>query len=62
MIDLEEMKKRITALDESNAKSALMITYANLQMVKTGNGQFTSDECVDQLLKFFASIPAPEKN
>ncbi|WP_377887584.1 hypothetical protein [Alkalihalobacillus sp. R86527] len=62
MNSLEEMKKRITALDESDAKSALMITYANLQMVKTGNGQFTSEECINQLLNFFASIPEPEKN
>ncbi|WP_270180247.1 hypothetical protein [Alkalihalobacillus sp. CinArs1] len=57
MLSLEQMKKRITELDGSDAKSALMITYANLQMVKTGNGKFTSEECVNQLLNFFISIP-----
>ncbi|WLR51906.1 hypothetical protein LC040_03060 [Bacillus tianshenii] len=59
MIDLEKMKERIASLSESDAKSVLMITYANLQMVKTGNGSFTNEDCVDQLLELYQSIPEP---
>ncbi|KGP72820.1 hypothetical protein [Pontibacillus yanchengensis] len=63
MVDLEDMRNRIKSLNESDAKSLAMLTYANLQMVKTGNGRFTSEECVDQLLKLFTSIPEhPETN
>ncbi|WP_121614205.1 hypothetical protein [Mesobacillus foraminis] len=57
MLDLDKTREKIIALDESSAKSILMITAAYLEMVKGGNGGFTSDKCVDSLLELFNNIP-----
>ncbi|AFM02362.1 MULTISPECIES: hypothetical protein [Desulfitobacterium] len=61
MLDLEKTREKIIALNESDAKSILMLTAANLQMVSNENGGFTSDNCVDTLIKLFNSIPEPKR-
>lgn len=61
MLDLEKTREKIIALNESDAKSILMLTAANIQMVKGGNGSFTSDNCVDELIRLYNSIPEPKK-
>jgi hypothetical protein len=60
MLDLDKTREKIIALDESSAKSILMITAANIEMVKGGKGGFTTDKCVDALIKLFNNIPEPE--
>lgn len=60
MLDLDKTREKIIALDESSAKSILMITAANIEMVKGGNGGFTSDKCVEALIKLFNNIPEPD--
>ncbi|MBE9914266.1 hypothetical protein G8C92_09510 [Paenibacillus donghaensis] len=61
MLDLEKTREKIIALIESDAKSILMLTAANIQMVRGGNGSFTSDNCVDTLIELFNSIPEPKE-
>lgn len=62
MLDLEKTREKIKALNESDAKSILMLTAAYIQMVKGGNGSFSSDNCVDELIKLYNSIPEPKSN
>ncbi|WP_051428426.1 hypothetical protein [Bacillus sp. J33] len=56
MFNLEKIRENIIALNESDAKSLLMLTAANIQMVKGGNGSFSSENCVDELIRLFNSI------
>ncbi|GGI12911.1 hypothetical protein [Gottfriedia solisilvae] len=60
MMDLDKIREKIIALDESGAKTFLMITAANIEIVKGGNGGFTSDMCIDELIKMFNNIPEPD--
>ena len=65
MTDLEKMKKireKIIALNESDAKSVLMLTATNIYRVNSGNGSFTSDNCIDELIRLYNSIPEPQAN
>ncbi|WP_312354456.1 DUF1835 domain-containing protein [Aminipila sp.] len=65
MTNLEKMKKirkKIIALNESDAKSVLMLTAANIYRVNSGNGSFTSDNCIDDLIRLYNSIPEPQAN
>lgn len=57
MLDLDKTREKIIALDESGAKTLLMITASYVEMVHGGNGGFTNDKCVDALIKMFNSIP-----
>jgi hypothetical protein len=64
MTELERMKKireKIIALNEQDAKSVLMLTATNIYRVNSGNGSFTSDKCVDELIRLYNSIPEPKK-
>ncbi|AZV44340.1 hypothetical protein [Peribacillus asahii] len=60
MLDLDKTREKILALDESGAKTLLMITASYVEMVHGGNGGFTNDKCVDALIKMFNSIPEPD--
>ncbi|MGF6949096.1 hypothetical protein QF028_001601 [Neobacillus sp. B4I6] len=60
MIDLMKIREKIIAMDESSAKTVLMTTVSYLDIVKNGNGGFTSDMCVDELIKMFNKIPEPD--
>jgi len=40
MLELERIREKIIALSESDAKSILMLTAANLQMVEENKGEF----------------------
>ncbi|MUT67342.1 hypothetical protein [Paenibacillus sp. NEAU-GSW1] len=60
MLDLEKTREKIIALNESDAKSILMLTAANIQMVNGGNGSFTSEACVNELIRLYNSIPEPK--
>jgi hypothetical protein len=65
MTNLEKMKKirkKIIALNESDAKSVLMLTATNIYRVNSGNGSFTSDICIDELIRLYNSIPEPQAN
>ena len=44
MLDLDKTREKIIALDESGAKTLLMITASYVEMVHGGNGGFTSDK------------------
>lgn len=62
-MDLDKIREKIIALDESDAKSIVMLTAANLEMLemaKGGKGDFTSDKCADALIKLLNSIPEPD--
>lgn len=37
-----------------------MMTAANLEMAKDGKGDFTSDKCVDELIKILNNIPGSD--
>jgi hypothetical protein len=37
-----------------------MITAAHLALVNGGNGGYTSDKCVDTLIRLFNNIPEPD--
>lgn len=41
-------------------KSIEMMTAAYLEMAKDGKGDFTSDKCVDELIKILNNIPGPD--
>ena len=60
MLDLDRTREKIIALDESDAKSIVMMTAAYLEMAKGENGNFTSDKCVDALIKLLNKIPEPD--
>ncbi|MGG1679710.1 hypothetical protein ACIFOT_28915 [Neobacillus sp. NRS-1170] len=53
MLDLDKT-------EGSDAKSILMMTAAYVETVKEGNGNFTSDKCVDALIGLFNGIPEPD--
>ncbi|HWO97235.1 MAG TPA: hypothetical protein VNM45_13065 [Bacillus sp. (in: firmicutes)] len=38
MLDLDKIREKIIALDESDAKTVLMTTAAYVEMVRGGNG------------------------
>ncbi|AZV62621.1 hypothetical protein [Peribacillus frigoritolerans] len=59
MFDFDKTREKIKALDETDAKNIVMLTMANLEMAKDGKGDFTSDRCVDALIKLLNSIPEP---
>ena len=59
MLDLDKTREKIIALDESGAKTLLMITASYVEMVHGGNGGFTNDKCVDALITMFNSVPEP---
>ncbi len=61
MFDLEKIRAGIITLDESDAKSILMLTAANIEMVKNGDGRLSSNECIDQLVKIYNTIPKLKK-
>jgi hypothetical protein len=60
MLDLDKTREKIIALDESDAKSIVMMTASYLEMSKDGKGNFTSDKCVDELIKLLNNIPEPD--
>lgn len=60
MLDLEKIREKLIVLDESDAKSIVMITAAHLALVNGGNGGYTSDKCVDTLIRLFNNIPEPD--
>lgn len=63
MSDVEKMtkiRKKISALNESDAKSVLMLTAANLYRVSGEDGSFTSEDCIEELTRLYNSIPEPQ--
>ena len=60
MLDLDKTREKIIALDESDAKSIVMMSAAYLEMAKSGKGDFTSEKCVDELIKILNNIPGPD--
>ncbi|MGM0924779.1 MAG: hypothetical protein ACQEWW_26950 [Bacillota bacterium] len=60
MLDLDKTREKIIALDESDAKSIVMMTAAYLEMAKSGKDDFTSEKCVDALIKILNNIPGPD--
>ncbi|MEW9669868.1 hypothetical protein [Ammoniphilus sp. 3BR4] len=60
MFDLDKTREKIIALDESDAKSIVMMTAAYLEMAKDEKGDFTSKKCVDALIKILNNIPEPD--
>ncbi|WP_235860243.1 DUF1835 domain-containing protein [Rossellomorea aquimaris] len=63
MSDVEKMtkiRKKINALNDSDAKSVLMLTATNLYRVSGGDGSFTSEECIEELTRLYNSIPEPQ--
>jgi hypothetical protein len=60
MLDLDKTREKIIALDESDAKSIVMMTASYLEMSKDGKGNFTSGKCVDELIKLLNNIPEPD--
>jgi hypothetical protein len=60
MLELDKTREKIIALDESDAKSIVMMTASYLEMAKDGKGNFTSDKCVDELIKLLNNIPEPD--
>lgn len=63
MLDLDKIREKIIALDESDAKNIVMLTASNLEMLvmtKNRKVDFTSDKCVDALIKLLNSIPEPD--
>ena len=39
-----------------------MLTATNIYRVNSGNGSFTSDNCIDELIRLYNSIPEPQAN
>ncbi|WNS76150.1 hypothetical protein RRV45_03810 [Bacillus sp. DTU_2020_1000418_1_SI_GHA_SEK_038] len=48
MLEMEKVRERIKLLDESDAKSLLMIIYAGLDTALTGTG---GDEALKEIIK-----------
>ncbi len=57
MFDLDSIRTAIMNLDEADAKSILMLTAANIATAKTSDGRFSSDECIEQLVRLYSTIP-----
>lgn len=57
MFDLDKIRTAILSLDEADAKSILMLTAANIANVKSSNGNFSSEQCIDQLVRLYSAIP-----
>lgn len=60
MFDLDKIREKIIALDETDAKNIVMLTVAYLDMVKHGKGGYTSENFVDELIKILNKIPEPD--
>ncbi|MGM0830268.1 MAG: hypothetical protein ACQEU4_18755 [Bacillota bacterium] len=60
MLDLDKTREKIITLDESDAKSIIMMTAAYLEMAEDEESTFTSDKCVHQLIKLLNDIPKPD--
>ena len=60
MENLEKIRNKIKSLNEAEAKSLLMLIASHVNMVSTGNGSFTPEQCIDEIKKIYRSIPTPE--
>ncbi|MGD6796101.1 hypothetical protein [Metabacillus indicus] len=57
MNEFERILESISELEEDHAKSLLKLTYARLDIAVNGNGDYTSKNCADDLVKMFRDIP-----
>ncbi|EFV74828.1 hypothetical protein HMPREF1013_04854 [Bacillus sp. 2_A_57_CT2] len=60
MLDLEKIREKLIALDESDTKSIVMIIANYVDMVKNEKGDFTSEKFVDSVIKLLNKIPDPD--
>ncbi|WP_416150054.1 hypothetical protein ACM26V_03375 [Salipaludibacillus sp. HK11] len=56
MLDLDKIREKIITLDDSDAKSIIMMIAAYLEMADDEESTFTSDKCVHQLTKLLNDI------
>ncbi|MBM7716614.1 polyhydroxyalkanoate synthesis regulator phasin [Bacillus thermophilus] len=52
----DDILKTINHLSEKEAKSFLKLIYAKLDIVKYGNGKYSSKECVNELFEKFEDL------
>jgi hypothetical protein len=58
LLEIEEVRERIKLLDESDAKSLLMLIYAGLDTALTGTGGDKSlKEIVNYLYDLYSRLP-----
>jgi hypothetical protein len=50
------MKVKINALSGSEAKTILLQLYARMDIVKNGNGEYSSERCIDDTIEVFNGI------
>ncbi|WP_026584992.1 MULTISPECIES: hypothetical protein [Bacillaceae] len=60
MLDLEKFREKLIALDESDAKSIVMIIANYVDMVKNENGNFTNEIFLDSVISLLNKIPEPD--
>jgi polyhydroxyalkanoate synthesis regulator phasin len=52
----DDTLKTINNLNEKEAKSFLKLIYAKIDIVKHGNGKYSSKECISELLEKFKNL------
>lgn len=54
---MEKVKENIQLLEESEAKSLLLMIYARLDMARNGNGEDDFNQTIAYLLDIYARLP-----
>lgn len=54
---LATVRNKIRSLSESEAKSILMLIAANVDMVCSGDGGMTSEQCLEEIHGIFERLP-----
>ncbi|MEK5389700.1 hypothetical protein NSQ59_04850 [Margalitia sp. FSL K6-0131] len=57
MLDIEKVKGKIQLLDESDAKSLLLIIYARLDSAINGKGGEEPKQIIKDLLDIYSELP-----
>ncbi|MEI5908604.1 hypothetical protein WAK64_16270 [Bacillus spongiae] len=53
---IDDVLKNVDDLQEAHAKAFLKLIYARLDIVQNGNGEYTSEQCVTDLITNYKDL------